>query len=357
MIDSSSSGGLGQHEIDMLIVGPQLERLIVESIMVSFLREAIISQGEVQSILGPSNLNEFTKDKILVELEFGFAVGKSFRTLTIISKPHLAAAIGLSPDSVIKNGYGLNDEEIDQFASSLDTLIQNIQASASTLFPTPSGEPLFGLQIIGLGDDTSPIPDWINGQNLLMVSHQLSFSDPDLADSLVVHVFKPDFISQFTAEAISASAGVSKAIPQKDSSDMARIVDDVVANTQKATHSASAKQKKEEMAAEPSVTVRPAEFTPLTPTEDSALKQGIDLILDVPLTITVELGRANMMIKDVLNLGQGSVIQLDKLAGEPVDIMVNDRLIAKGEVVVVDENFGVRVTEIITRAARNMAIA
>lgn len=84
--------------------------------------------------------------------------------------------------------------------------------------------------------------------------------------------------------------------------------------------------------------------------ESSAKKQSnsIDLLLDVHLQISVELGRATMSIRDVLNLGAGSVVELDKMAGEPVDIMANDRLIARGEVVVVDENFGVRVTDIVT---------
>jgi len=73
---------------------------------------------------------------------------------------------------------------------------------------------------------------------------------------------------------------------------------------------------------------------------------NLNLLLDIPLKVTVELGRTKKQIKDILELSQGSVIELDKLAGEPVDILVNNKLIAKGEVVVIDENFGVRVTDI-----------
>jgi flagellar motor switch protein FliN/FliY len=69
--------------------------------------------------------------------------------------------------------------------------------------------------------------------------------------------------------------------------------------------------------------------------------------MDVPLKLTVELGRTTKMVKEILALAPGSVVELDKLAGEPVDILVNERLIAKGEVVVIDENFGVRITEIV----------
>lgn len=79
---------------------------------------------------------------------------------------------------------------------------------------------------------------------------------------------------------------------------------------------------------------------------------GIDLILDITLPVTVELGRTRMLIRDILNLAPGSVLELDKLAGEPVDLLVNDKPIAKGEVVVIDENFGVRLTNIVNTTER-----
>ena len=74
--------------------------------------------------------------------------------------------------------------------------------------------------------------------------------------------------------------------------------------------------------------------------------------MDVSMQLTVELGRTKMLIKDILAMGEGTIVELDKLAGEPVDLLVNGKLIAKGEVVVIDENFGVRVTDIISPAER-----
>lgn len=102
-----------------------------------------------------------------------------------------------------------------------------------------------------------------------------------------------------------------------------------------------------------SVDVRPAEFVPLVQKagEGGAISK-IDLIADIPVRVTVELGRTRKNISDILNMTPGSVIELDKMAGEPVDILVNGKLIAKGEVVVIDENFGVRITEIISSAGR-----
>lgn len=80
--------------------------------------------------------------------------------------------------------------------------------------------------------------------------------------------------------------------------------------------------------------------------------RDIDFLLDVPLDVTVELGRSRMLIKDLLQLGQGSVVELEKLAGEPMEILVNNRLIARGEVVVVNEKFGVRLTDIVSPVER-----
>ena len=76
-------------------------------------------------------------------------------------------------------------------------------------------------------------------------------------------------------------------------------------------------------------------------------KENIDLIMDVPLGVTVELGRTHKSIKDILEFAPGTIIELNKLAGEPIDVLVNGKIVARGEVVVIDENFGIRITEII----------
>ena len=78
----------------------------------------------------------------------------------------------------------------------------------------------------------------------------------------------------------------------------------------------------------------------------------LDLLLDVPLELSVELGRTRMSIQELLSLGPGSVIELDKVAGEPLDILINDRLVARGEAVVVNDKFGIRITDIVSPAER-----
>lgn len=100
------------------------------------------------------------------------------------------------------------------------------------------------------------------------------------------------------------------------------------------------------------VNVQPAQFQSFEDSRLMAEKKNISLIMDVPLQVTVELGRTHKLIKDILEFGPGSIIELDKLAGEPVDILVNGKNVAKGEVVVIDESFGVRITDIIHPSKR-----
>ncbi|HMM55693.1 MAG TPA: flagellar motor switch protein FliN [Candidatus Desulfobacillus sp.] len=98
---------------------------------------------------------------------------------------------------------------------------------------------------------------------------------------------------------------------------------------------------------------RPAEiFQPLGDSAKAAAMQDFDMILDIPVQMTVELGRTKISIRNLLQLAHGSIVELDTLAGEPMDVLVNGTLIAQGEVVVVNEKFGIRLTDIITPSER-----
>jgi flagellar motor switch protein FliN/FliY len=105
----------------------------------------------------------------------------------------------------------------------------------------------------------------------------------------------------------------------------------------------------------PVVDVRPVEFTPLAAKGPAAGGSRIDLIADIPVRVTVELGKTRKNISEILSMTTGSVIELDKMAGEPVDVLVNGKLIAKGEVVVIDENFGVRISEVLNTTSKAYA--
>ncbi len=106
------------------------------------------------------------------------------------------------------------------------------------------------------------------------------------------------------------------------------------------------------MSNEEKVKATPVEFEKLEPEKGERETQNLDMLMDVQLTVSVELGRVNMPIEEILNWGPGTVIELDKYSNEPVDILVNNKVIAKGEVVMVDDNLGVRITSLIDKLGR-----
>ena len=97
---------------------------------------------------------------------------------------------------------------------------------------------------------------------------------------------------------------------------------------------------------------KPATFPPLETNANETSVKNLDFILDIPMQVSVQLGSTKMLIRDLLQLGQGSVVELEKLAGEPLEVLVNHRLVARGEVVVVNEKFGIRLTDVVSAVER-----
>ena len=97
---------------------------------------------------------------------------------------------------------------------------------------------------------------------------------------------------------------------------------------------------------------QPASFPSVQSAVTDGAPKNIDFLLDIPMSVTVYVGSTKMAIRDLLQLAQGSVIELDKIAGEPMEVMVNNKLVARGEVVVVNEKFGIRLTDVVSAAER-----
>jgi flagellar motor switch protein FliN/FliY len=110
-------------------------------------------------------------------------------------------------------------------------------------------------------------------------------------------------------------------------------------------------------AAAPASTAAPASFPSLDGGGAVPAPKNIEFILDIPMQVTVQVGSTKMVIRELLQLGQGSVIELEKLAGEPMEVLVNNKLVARGEVVVVNEKFGIRLTDVISAAERVQQLA
>lgn len=170
-----------------------------------------------------------------------------------------------------------------------------------------------------------------------------------LIDSYIMQLLPIDFakkllsnlLGQYDQQTASQQASASSS---QDHSQTAR---DLLQSTQSSGDESEYVAASDASKAKP-INVQPVSFQPLEEKVAVGNRNNLDLILDVPLQVSVELGRTHKLIKEILGLSVGSVIELDKMAGEPIDVLVNGKVIAKGEVVVIDDSFGVRITDIIS---------
>jgi flagellar motor switch protein FliN/FliY len=203
----------------------------------------------------------------------------------------------------------LNEIHISAVQEAMNQMMGSSATSMSTIFNRFVNISPPGIDILNMsnGNGVSNLPP---DETLIKVSFRLTIGD--LIDSTIMQLLTVKFSKDMVDSLINGSS--SEPAHQE------------VAAT-----------------ATPAAPVQPA------PTFSHVDDNNLNLLMDIPLKVTVELGRTQKQIKDILELSQGSIIELDKLAGEPVDILVNNKLIAKGEVVVIDENFGVRVTDIVSQ--------
>ena len=217
--------------------------------------------------------------------------------------------------------------EIEQSAVS-EAMNQMIGSSATAMATMFSKEINISPPKSMIWDDkTEPLVDGIDDTNdIVEVSFKLKIGE--LVDSEIMQILPLDTAKKIVETMTSGNKQKNEDKEEKKANEVANV--------------------------DPVIKVEKAEFQPLTETKTASQSRNIDLIMDVPLEITVVLGRTKKNIREVLSFSTGSLIQLDKLAEEPVEILVNGKKVAYGEVVVVDESFGVRITSIVSSKERVM---
>ncbi|MBM0065147.1 flagellar motor switch phosphatase FliY [Alkalicoccobacillus gibsonii] len=294
---------------------------------------------------------EFPRPHVAVKVEY--TEGFEGSNLLMIKTTDAAIIADL-----MLGGDGTNPLEdlTDMHISAVQEAMNQMMGSASTSMST-----LFNMKI-----DISPpsvdVMDIKNGENtdyvppeeiLVKISFQLQVGD--LIDSKIMQIvtlhFAKEFIKNLTnpeePQVVEEVAAVAEPAVQTP------IREDASSEQAFQIEPKETTQHVGGMSGRGASTIQPAAFESFDqPQLTSAQTGNLDMLLDIPLNVKVELGRTTKSIRDILEFTQGSIIELDKLAGEPVDILVNEKLIAKGEVVVIDENFGVRVTDIVSQAER-----
>ncbi|NFO13116.1 flagellar motor switch phosphatase FliY [Clostridium botulinum] len=271
----------------------------------------------------------------------------------LVMKTDDAAVIAnlmMGGDGQVTENPELSEIEVSAVQEAMNQMIGSAATSMATMFSrrvdiSPPTSKLWK-------EKSEPITETLSeDEEIVRVSFRLIIGD--LVDSNIMQILPLN-----TAKKI-VSIMMGEEDKSSETADATKVVEEkpiVQATTQKV-----ASEKSESIQAKPIVEaprvqqpieVHEAAFETLVPGDTAQVPKNIDLILDVPLDISVVLGRTKKSIKDILSLSTGSLIELDKLAEEPVEILVNGKKIAYGEVVVVDENFGVRITSIVSNAER-----
>lgn len=250
----------------------------------------------------------------------------------------------------------LDDIYMSAIQEAMNQMMGTAATSMSTIFSKRVDISPPATVMLDVSEDSSDqyIP---NDDILIKVSFQLIIGD--LVDSNIMQLLTPSFAKEMVDGLLNASAPESEPVPEaKVEVDLKHEEKEVKSMSQQTVdrETVSATTRQPQNIGEPTqanATIQNAQFSSFDQFDlPQAEQRNLDMLLDIPLQVTVELGRTKRAVQDILELSSGSILELDKLAGEPVDIHVNNKLIAQGEVVVIDENFGVRVTEIISQTDR-----
>ena len=343
-----------------------LSALLNQKVEITTPTTTVVSRDELEA--------EFVQPYVAVKVRY--TEGLSGDNLLVIRKSDAAIIAdlmlggdGQSPDEE------LSDIHLSAVQEAMNQMMGSAATSMSTIFnkKVDISPPTTDIMDIQEDQGTDYLPE---ESPLIRVSFNLKVGD--LIDSDIMQLFPMDFGKDLVAELERTMGGGSKqdepvepSIPEQTppvtsapiepqpgpTPEVEQVVDFSQPVQQQPVQQQPTPQQQpmyeQRQAEQPKVNVQRAQFASfeqpaLSPEESN----NLNLLLDIPLEVTVELGRTKRSVQEILEMSSGSIIELDKLAGEPVDILVNNRYIAKGEVVVIDENFGVRITDILSQTDR-----
>ncbi|KXS40610.1 MAG: flagellar motor switch protein FliN/FliY [Candidatus Frackibacter sp. T328-2] len=326
-------------------------------------------------------INKYERPCVLVDVEY--VEGLEGLNMLIIQERDAA----IISDLMMGGDGSEPDEELNELhLSAVSEAMNQMMGSASTsMSAVMQGDKVNisppNAELLTLNSDEIKDRDFNVEEPIIRVAFDLNIGD--LIDSEIVQLMPVDFAKELVEYLVNPPEEEETASAQADAiveENVDEPVSKQVANSKQQEQTANtqqpvqnnqhpqpqmqtnqqAQQMQQQMEASKSgavnrqdnVDVQSVQFSQLGNGQATGMQNNINLIQDVPLEVTVRLGKTKMLIKDILELGNGSVIELDKLAGEAVDLLVNGKLVAKGEVVVIDENFGFRVTDIVSPMER-----
>ncbi|MEI2663881.1 flagellar motor switch phosphatase FliY [Rossellomorea sp. LJF3] len=291
-----------------------------------------------------------------VAIQVQYTEGFSGVNLLVIKQSDASIIADLMLGGDGRNPSGdLGEIQLSAVQEAMNQMMGSAATSMSTVFSkkVDISPPSIDLMYIPRGEGEENIPD----QDLL-VKVSFSLKIGDLIDSNIMQLLPLSFARSLVDELMNG--GATEEVAATSAPSMVETPNSVpepvysgITESVNAPHQSHSQHLGGHSGHTEPVHVQPATFSSFEPaTLGQQESKNLNMLLDIPLQVTVELGRTNRSVRDILELSSGSIIELDKLAGEPVDILVNSQLMAKGEVVVIDENFGVRITDIVSQSDR-----
>lgn len=309
---------------------------------------------------------EFIHPYVAIQVEY--TEGLNGTNLLVIKQSDAAiiADLMLGGDGLTPNEE-LNEIHLSAVQEAMNQMMGSAATSMSTVFnkKVDISPPSINLMDIQSDEGVEQLPD----EPMIKVSFELKVGE--LIDSNIMQLFPLDFGKNLVASLMGMGAEEEAAVtmeapapvkPTPTAPELQEYAtqdplgfgsDQTASQNTGQTYYEPQVQQAPPRQQQPPVHVQQAQFASFeSPSLNQAESNNLNMLLDIPLQVTVELGRTKRSVKEILEMSSGSIIELDKLAGEPVDILVNNRHIAKGEVVVIDENFGVRITDILSQTER-----
>ncbi|WP_195962683.1 flagellar motor switch phosphatase FliY [Clostridium tyrobutyricum] len=378
MSNDNDKGFLSQEEIDALLKGGEDKDKVTElsDIEKDLLGEVgNISMGSASTALStiinqPVNIttpvvtvttlnelkDEFKVPNIALEVKYTSGIVGENLLVIAVKDAAVIANFMMGGDGNLNDGETKELSEIQESAVSeaMNQMIGSAATSMATMFMREVNISPPKSQI--WTDVTEPLTEAISpDEPIVRVSFSLkigNFVDSSIMQILPVATAKK-IVSIMMGQEKTDESSEKEQEAKKQETPKQETPKQKAASETAASSETSQEQKQQPTIKEKPIEVQHAAFQPLESQGDTeVVPKNIDLIMDVPLQISVVLGRTKKKIKDILNLGTGSLIELDKLAEEPVEILVNGKKVAYGEVVVIDENFGVRITGIVSNEER-----
>ena len=286
-------------------------------------------------------------DRPCVGLKISYKEGLVGANLLILKQDDvkIIANLMMGGDGVINSEDELTELDLSAISEAMNQMVGSSSTSLSSMLGYKIDIDTPQAFVLTFEDDDFFQNSDLGGEVLVCNSFRMVVGD--LIDSEIMQLLPMEFaesiINQLhTNKDDNANEAVKEATPAPAPQQTAQPVQNIPVST-----GIPMQQVQSTNVMQNNVNVQPAQFQNFDINELVQQKENITIIRDVPLEVTVELGRTRKTIKEILEFNPGTVIELDKIAGEPVDILVNGKFVAKGEVVVIDENFGVRITDII----------